>query len=185
MSTVEVAAQAAIVTTFAVSVWGKVRSRWEYAEFRDSLPGNLGIPRRLAGPVAATVVTAEALAALVLAVGALGLGAVAWVPALVLLTALTIALGRMIRRGVRASCRCFGRADRPPGRLHLVRNGLLLLIAVGGAAVATGTPAAVWGSGAFVAAAAGSVGALVLVSLEDLVALARPLRVGGQCMEKS
>jgi hypothetical protein len=176
MSTVvAAAAQAVIVTTFVVSVWNKVRTRWEYAEFRDSLPDNLGIPRPAAGTVARATVAAEALAALVLAAGTT---TAAWLPAVVVLAALTFALGRMIRRGAHRSCHCFGRSDRPPGRLDLVRNTTLLAIAIGGGAIGLDQPS-------LIASVVGVVIALVLINVEDVIALARPLPVNGHCMEET
>ena len=51
--------------------------------------------------------------------------------AFALLAGFTVFLHDVIRRGVAAPCRCFGAAsDRPVGWGHLVRNGLLLVLAL-------------------------------------------------------
>lgn len=83
---------------------------------------------------------------------------------------------RAIRLGVRTPCRCFGGAStRPPSRLDLARNGLLLAVAVGGA-VASGSAggAGVRPAPAVLAAVAGAVAAVLVVHLDDLAGLVRP-----------
>lgn len=88
--------------------------------------------------------------------------------AVVLLAAFTTAIAAAIRRGHRATCRCFGPPSVPLGPRHLVRNGALLVWAVLGGLSPGGLPPA---GGVAVAAASGLVGAVLIVSLDDIVDL--------------
>jgi hypothetical protein len=94
----------------------------------------------------------------------------------VLLAAFTTGIAIVLRRGTRAGCRCFGATERPYGPHHLVRNGLLIAAALGGALTAgqpTDLPAAL------IAIAAGVIAALVLVTFDELLDLfATPARGG-------
>lgn len=112
-----------------------------YAAFRASLPGNLGLPGRFAGPVAAAVVAAEGtlagLLAAAVALPALAPGAL--LAATALLAAFTAVLAAMVRGGVRQACHCFGTGTRPPGPADVLRN--LALLAVAASATATAWPA--------------------------------------------
>ncbi|WP_433467072.1 MauE/DoxX family redox-associated membrane protein [Spirillospora sp. CA-128828] len=85
-----------------------------------------------------------------------------------LLAVFGTAIAASIRRGRRATCRCFGPSSVPLGPRHLVRNGALLTCAVLGGLSPGGLPPA---GGIAVAAAAGLVGAVLIVSLDDIVDL--------------
>ncbi|MGK5556157.1 MauE/DoxX family redox-associated membrane protein [Actinomadura kijaniata] len=149
---------------FAVSAFTKLRDR---AGFVRSVPDLApALPARLLGPLAHSVIVLEAAVPVLLAVPAtrtLGFGV-----ALVLLTAFTVAIAGALRRGRRAPCRCFGASAAPLGPRHLARNGVLLTAAATGAVTpgdATST------AGLAVAAAAGLVTGLLIVSFDDLVDL--------------
>ncbi|MEV5749297.1 MauE/DoxX family redox-associated membrane protein [Actinoallomurus sp. NPDC052308] len=88
--------------------------------------------------------------------------------AAVLLAAFTTAIAAAIRRGRRATCRCFGPSSAPLGPRHLVRNGVLFSCAALGGLSPGGLPPA---AGVAVAAAAGLVGAVLIVFLDDIVDL--------------
>ncbi|MFB4314952.1 MauE/DoxX family redox-associated membrane protein [Actinomadura sp. 21ATH] len=88
--------------------------------------------------------------------------------AAVLLAAFTAVIAASVRRGRRTACRCFGPSSVPLGPRHLVRNGALLACAAAGGLAPGGLPHA---GGAAVAAAAGLVGALLIVSFDDIVDL--------------
>ncbi|MFE3315054.1 MauE/DoxX family redox-associated membrane protein, partial [Embleya sp. NPDC059213] len=92
----------------------------------------------------------------------------------VLLAGFTAAVGAALRRGRRSSCRCFGASDAPLGPRHLVRNGILLAASIAGLSATglaspTDLPPALAGSA--VAVVAGLLGALLLISLDDIVDL--------------
>ncbi|GAA1556420.1 methylamine utilization protein MauE [Actinomadura kijaniata] len=149
---------------FAVSAFTKLRDR---AGFTRSVPDLVpALPARLLGPLAHTVIALEAAVPVLLAVPAtriLGFGV-----ALVLLAAFTVAIAGALRRGRRAPCRCFGASAAPLGPRHLVRNGVLLAAASAGALAPGGAAPA---AGLAVAAAAGLVAGLLIVSFDDLVDL--------------
>jgi hypothetical protein len=131
-----------------------------FASFRESLPG-FGLPALRS--LALAVVTAEAAAALLLVIAPRA----GFLAAAALLAGFTLVLGRPLRRGQPVACRCFGASDAPVGVRHLVRNALLLLVAVGG--LSGPTPAA--------PTAAGAVAGLALSTLairwDDLLFLVR------------
>ncbi|HEX6871692.1 MAG TPA: MauE/DoxX family redox-associated membrane protein, partial [Micromonosporaceae bacterium] len=143
------------------------------------------VPDRLVVPVAAVVVGAETLIALGLAAAVVStlagldvgrpLALAMLLAATGLLAVLTAGVGMTLKQGVVGQCRCFGGEERPLSVVHLVRNGVLVLIAIGGAGfslvAATPEPA-----GAVVGLVAGGVTALVLVRLDDLVELFGPVR---------
>ncbi|MET8910433.1 MauE/DoxX family redox-associated membrane protein [Micromonospora sp. NPDC004551] len=186
MSYLSVGLVATLWCVFAASAWSKLRSRAAQRAFADSLRPLPLLPGRLVGPAAAAVTGAEA--AIVLGLGwslvaALagwpGARAVATLVLLVtslLLAVLTTGVVLAVRRRTGARCACFGAAERPLGRRHVVRNGLLL------AGVAVGLVDAIVGSahrpapaGAAVAVLAGVLGAAVLIRLDDLVELFLPI----------
>lgn len=85
-----------------------------------------------------------------------------------LLAAFTAAVGVALRRGRRAPCRCFGASSTPIGPRHLVRNTALLAIVVLGLTAPEGLPPP---AGLAVAAVVGLVGAILIVSLNDIIDL--------------
>jgi hypothetical protein len=171
---------------FAVSALGKVRGVSAQRSFAESLRPLGLLPGRVVPAVAGLVTVAEltvlfgltgavaGLVDLVPAVPVVRLGGVA--AAAALLCVFTGGIALALRRGSTARCACFGAESRPLGGRHLVRNGLLLLITAG----ALATPATtVEPAGALLAAAAGTLVALVLIRLDDLVELFTPARLAG------
>ncbi|GGT02162.1 methylamine utilization protein MauE [Planobispora rosea] len=136
-------------------------------------------PARLRGPLAATVVAAEAVVAAGLAVGLLrpwwpALGAVAlcaFAGAAGLLGAFTIAVVASLRRRDRTPCRCFGASPVPLGSRHVVRNALLLGVAVAGGVAEVLEPVRGNLAGASVAAVSGLIAGLLAVRFDDVAAL--------------
>lgn len=168
-----------------VSAVSKVRGRADYAEFVASVPA-FGFPARwtrlvaVATVVAEFVITALLLPAAVLLVA--GLAPFRWLAAAGLVLAaglfgvLTAAVWRAVTRRTGAVCRCFGPARTVLAHRHVVRNGLLLLVAVlsmtGMSTVDMLDPVA-----AAVAAAAGALGAVLVIRFDDLAELfAGPVR---------
>jgi hypothetical protein len=166
--------QAVVVVTFAYSAATKVAGRAAYADFRGWLASAAGVPRSSAATVGAATVALEAAAAGAVLVPALAPAGFA--VACVLLAAFSAGVRSMIRRRVAVPCRCFGAGRRPPGPAHLVRNAVLFAVAaLGGALAAVGTAPPPVGAAAVLACVAGATAALLLVNLDELVVLHRPL----------
>lgn len=116
-----------LAVVFLAAVVGKVRG---YAEFRDSVAA-IG-PRWLpAGPAAGAVVAGEAATVVLLAVPGTRLAGYAL--AAVLLIVFCVGIARAVRARQSVRCQCFGSGGGVLGPRHLVRNGLLVLVAVVGA----------------------------------------------------
>jgi len=170
---------AAVLATFGMSAAAKLA---DPGAFRRSLPATLGIAPLRAVRLAPAVVAAELAVLPPLVVG------LWWPPAAVLgfalggalLTAFTAALVSMIRRGVTEPCHCFGPQESPPGRLDLVRNGLLTAFAVAGLVVAVVSGPVVGSPGIEVAGGSllGAAVALLVVRLDDLRWMVGPVLPG-------
>ncbi|WP_278263713.1 MauE/DoxX family redox-associated membrane protein [Nocardia sp. AG03] len=114
-----------LAAVFGLAAWGKFRDR---PEARKSV-AEFGVPLRLVPGVAIGLPILEALVALALlppwTAGAAG------VVAVVLLGGFTLAILRLLRRGERPDCACFGAVGAAPiGWATVVRNGLLMVLAV-------------------------------------------------------
>ncbi|MEU6041537.1 MauE/DoxX family redox-associated membrane protein [Actinomadura sp. NPDC047616] len=170
-------AQAVVAVTFAFSAAAKLTGRAAYADFRRWLSTGAGVPSRAAGPLAAVTVAAEAATAAAAPFPAFAVAALA--AATLLMAVFTVAVARMVRGRVQVPCRCFGVGRRPPGAVHVVRNAILLLVAAAGAvlaATAAGPPPP--GQTLALTVIAGAAVALLLIDLEELVFLVRPVRPG-------
>lgn len=163
-----------------VSAVSKVRGKTAYAEFVASVPA-LGVSARWTPLSAKVTVAAEFLIAASLmpsaALTASGSGRWLAMAGLVLAAGmfgvLTAAVRRAVARRTGAVCRCFGPARTVLAHRHVVRNALLLLVALAGLAATSGVstvdvtePAAV-----VLAAAAGAIGAVAVVRFDDLAEL--------------
>ncbi|TDC01258.1 methylamine utilization protein MauE [Nonomuraea longispora] len=158
-----VACQVLLGVVFAVSAFTKLRSGAAVRSFAASL---VMLPEGLRLPAACAVAAGEAVAAALMVVPRAGLALSA-----ILLAGFTLAIVVSIRKGVRAPCRCFGLSATPLGRVHLVRNALLLLVvALGGTGLiySGGPPAA---AGLAVAVPAGLAGAIMLIAFDDIAGL--------------
>jgi hypothetical protein len=100
--------------------------------------------------------------------------------AALLLLVFSASVRSMMRRRVGIPCHCFGAGRRPPGAVHLARNGALLAVAVAGglmASAASGPGAGTWpppaGTASILAAVSGATAALLLINLDEIVALYR------------
>ncbi len=117
-------AQLVVAAVFALSAWGKLSDR---PAARKAV-GEFGVPSGWVPAVAWSVPALEAVtaAALLLPATAPWAGLVA----LALLTVFTGAVVRLLARGERPGCSCFGAASADPvGATTLVRNGVLIAIA--------------------------------------------------------
>lgn len=154
---------------FAASATGKLRGAAAFRGFEDSARA-MGVPARVSHLVAVAVITAECGTVVLLALGPGG--APGFVLTLVLLAAFTTGIVRVLRRGTKASCACFGASTAPIGRRHVVRNTALCALAVFGlAAGVSGTPTPSQPAGVLIAAFGALVGALFVIFTDELGAL--------------
>jgi hypothetical protein len=154
------ACAALIAVVFAASSVSKLR---DFRGFARSVPVLVPMPARWVRPVSVAVVVAEASAVVLVAVPATA--AVGFVLASGLLLAFTAAIAASLRRGRPAPCRCFGAGDTPVGPRHLVRNTVLVCLAVFGALAPENLPSV---AGAVVAVAAGVVVAVLVIAMDDI-----------------
>ncbi|MEU2036853.1 peroxiredoxin family protein [Nocardia amamiensis] len=114
----------ALCAVFGLSAWGKLADR---SATRQAV-GDFGVPLRWVPAVAWGLPIAEAVIAVVALVP--WVSGVAAVAALLLLGVFTVVIARLLRRGERPSCSCFGTASAAPiGPKTLVRNAALLVLA--------------------------------------------------------
>jgi hypothetical protein len=162
------ACRCAVGVVFLVSVAGKLRSRPGFRAFVSwlaALPVPLvrGRPRAVAGVMAA----AEAL--IVVLVALPWTARAGLVLAAAVLAVFAAGTWLAMARGSHAPCQCFGVSASPLGRRHVVRDALLAVMAVVGAAAASSGGARPGGVG--VALGAGLVVAVFVVFLDDLAVL--------------
>jgi Methylamine utilisation protein MauE len=149
---------------FLASAMSKLRN---FGEFTRSLPALAPVRPGQVRALAMTVVAAEVAVPILLLFPAAVLYGFALAGAL--LTGFTAAIGTALRRGRRTPCRCFGASSTPLGLSHLVRNVILIISALaGGLAPAAQSPQA---AGLAVAIAAGLLGAILIVAMDDIAFL--------------
>ncbi|WP_395842441.1 MauE/DoxX family redox-associated membrane protein [Archangium violaceum] len=168
MSAVDLGCRLMLSVVLTLAFASKVRNRSSFQDFIQTL-GRFGFPKPWVGsPLAAAVVLAEAASALLLLLTSLA----GYVLALALFTGFTLGIARVLRRGERVRCRCFGASDTPMGASHLVRNGLLIAVTLAGAVGhEVGPPSsplsvAGWGAGAL-----GVLAGFFITRWDDLVFL--------------
>jgi hypothetical protein len=166
-------ARVLIGTVFLVSAATKLRSPAAFAAFTRSVRKMKLVPAALVTPVAAGVVSGEVSIVALLAVpvdvtALLGLAVAAG-----LLTAFTVAIVLVVRRGTDLTCQCFGASTVPLGRVHVVRNLVLLAVAVAGA-LATRSGGQLHPADAAIAVTAGLVGGGLVTVLDDILRLFAP-----------
>ncbi|MEV6237011.1 MauE/DoxX family redox-associated membrane protein [Lentzea sp. NPDC051838] len=146
-----------------VSAVSKVRTRSDYADFVASVPA-FGIPQQWTRLFAVLTVVAEFGIAGLLLIGY-------WTAGLILaagmFAVLTAVVWRAVSRRSGAVCRCFGRARTTLTHRHTARNAFLLAAAVLGLSTTDSTDLAV----AWLAAAVGVIGAVLVVRFDDLADL--------------
>lgn len=171
MAYVEVFGRCLIGLVFVASAWSKRPVNGQFKQFSDSLAAMRLLPARFVVPVAAGVVALEAAVVLLLL---LPLAAFGFALAILLLAGFAGAIFLVLRRGVQASCRCFGGSGAAPFRRHhIVRNVALIAVAGAGLVAALAAPAISWEAVAL-GAMPGAVVALLVTRLDDLVELFAP-----------
>jgi hypothetical protein len=175
-------ALAVIIVVFGVSAATKLRRRDSYASYVAGLGESRLVAGRALTVTAAVLAAGEALVALCAVVAAVflvaahrapaGLPMVGLAAAVVLTGILTVGVAMVLRRGTRARCACFGSsAARPLGPPHLVRNAVMLAVAIIGLAASVAGTADIPVGASIVALAGGGVVGLLAVHLDELVDL--------------
>ncbi|MFI6897326.1 MauE/DoxX family redox-associated membrane protein [Streptomyces sp. NPDC050256] len=168
MSAALVGCQVLLAVVFLAAALGKAR-RPGFAAFSDAL-GAFGVRRpKTRRFLAAAVPVSEAAAGVLLLVPATGRAGPLLASGLML--ALTAGVARAVASGRRVSCPCFGRAGRPLGRMHLVRNLALLSVAAAALVAAGRVPPPGLTDATVVAAACGLVAGLIVTGLDDITDL--------------
>lgn len=137
------------------------------------------LPKALRVPAAKAVVAAEGVITVALVVGAGAaltktlepVAVLGFALAVLLLLAFTGAVVVTLRRGVRKACKCFGASSTPLGRAHVVRNVLLLALAVAGLLAASTDNTTPEPAAAAMAVVAGLIVGLLITRFDDLTDL--------------
>ncbi|MFE0191451.1 MauE/DoxX family redox-associated membrane protein [Streptomyces sp. NPDC059008] len=175
MDILAVACASCLVVVFGAAALGKIRSRAAFSRFAQSLTAMDLLPAGWVRACAVLVAGGEVAVLLLLLASPLTApaGVVGCVLAAGLLLAFTVGAALTVIRQVRVVCRCFGASGGPMGRLHVLRNGALTLLAAGGV-LSGGGAGAVAPAYTAVAVAGGAVAGALVTRLDDLVALFRP-----------
>ncbi|MGL4340193.1 MAG: MauE/DoxX family redox-associated membrane protein [Rhodoglobus sp.] len=179
-----------IVVVFVAALPGKL-SAVGFEGFRTSVgdlwPGKQHLSGQWQRIVACAVIFAELFIFLCLSTGLMfsafnifdifswlllvfGFGA-----AVVLLGAFTFGQAVVVRRGRSVSCGCFGRSSSTVGPVSLVRNAILIAVALLGLSVTVVSTSASAGWWLVPAVFAGLVCGLFLIYIDDMVSLFSPL----------
>jgi hypothetical protein len=173
MRYVEIACRLCLLTVFAVALAGKVSGKDAFAAFVRSLRAMGVVPEPAVAIAARASVVAEALVVVLLAVPARYPAAAGFAVAAGLLAAFAAAIQLSVRRGNSVPCRCFGVSSTPLGTRHVVRNVVLIAVALAGLTAAL-SPGQASMAGLLVAGAAGVVVGATVTAFDDIVALVRP-----------
>jgi len=168
MDPLELGLRTLLIVVFAVAAAGKLRRRSALRDFRAGLAA-FGLRGRRAAIAAVCVPVAELGAVALLAASRTAVAG--YLAAALLLVLFTAGIAAALRAGRRVRCRCFGSSDSIAGPLHLVRNGILIAAAAGGACVHLAGPASTGLAAAGVASALGAVAALIAIRIDDLAYL--------------
>jgi hypothetical protein len=156
-----------VVIVFLVALIGKVRSRHAIASFITWVAELSIAGTRQARLLAYAILAIEmAVVVMVLApwTAIFGLAVAAGT-----MCAFAIATGRLVRRGTRARCQCFGTSGATLSHRHVFRDASIALAATAGIAVSqTGAPPL---PGIALGIAAGALVAAVVLFLDDIAAL--------------
>ncbi|TDD42349.1 hypothetical protein E1286_30965 [Nonomuraea terrae] len=170
---VEVTCRLLLVAVFITAAFTKVSGKDAWLAFVRSLRQLKQIPSPLLQPAALAVVAIEAIVAVLLLIPVRVAGWIGFALAGCLLLSFTLVIGRALSHGNRAPCRCFGASSTPLGPIHIMRNMMLVCVAVLGlaGASASGTLDAPY---ALLAGAGGLVAGILITALEDIVTLFGP-----------
>ncbi len=165
-----VACRALVLVVCTAALLSKLRRRRAWVEFVASVRDLRLLPDRWAGAAARSTAAAEAGVAVSLVVPSAAVTSTGLLLAGVLLACLGGTVLLVVRRGVPATCRCFGASVVPLQPSHAVRNGLLAAAALAAAAWtarrpgAGGLPEGLHPGGVAVALAAGALAGVLVVA---------------------
>ncbi|MFD8917187.1 MauE/DoxX family redox-associated membrane protein [Streptomyces sp. NPDC059569] len=114
-----------LISLFGVSAAMKVR---DLAPLVSHLTLTMPLSNRFAHILALATVAIESLAV----VSLLFLPLLGFIVSLVLLVCFTVHLSRVLASGVATSCACAGSSESPVSVIHLIRNAILIGVAVAG-----------------------------------------------------
>lgn len=172
MAYLEYVARVVLALVFLASTVSKLRGRHGFAGFVQAVRDIRLVPGRLVPAVARAVVGLEGLTTILLT--SPGFGAAGEALAALMLTAFTTVVVVLLRRGVRARCACFGGSGTTFGPRHVMRNGCLLVLAVGSLLSSSGwwpqtTPPSA--PGIAVAVLLAGLIAVLVIKMDDLAAI--------------
>lgn len=174
MQYVALGCRALLGVVFLVAVVSKLSGRGAFAEFKRSVDSMRLVPTSLGSAAAVLTVICEALITILLAVPIRATGLAGFSLAAVLLAIFAVGITFSVRRGNTQPCRCFGRSSTPLGRLHVWRNIFLVFAALVGS-IATTLPAGpVELAPTIVALFGGIIAGTIVVSLDDIAYLFGP-----------
>lgn len=178
MEFVSALSHASLVIVFAAAVLGKIRNAVSFRAFRHAVATLGRVPAARAGVLAAGIVFAEAATVPLLAVpwpdGDRLPAVIGLLTVIGLLASFTYAVARALRAGTRVACRCFGTSASPVGPPQLMRNVVLLVVAVTALPGVAESGHLSW-QARFAAWLCGATAALLLVVGDELAALLRPV----------
>ncbi|MEV1171780.1 MauE/DoxX family redox-associated membrane protein [Nonomuraea sp. NPDC049784] len=134
MQYVDVASRLLLLTVFALALGSKISSRGAWSEFVASTRAMAVVDDAKVPVAAAATAVAEAGVIALAVLPFRWAGSAAFVLAAGLLGCLTVAVTMVVRRGAAVPCRCFGASKTPLGVEHVVRNLILVVVALLGLA---------------------------------------------------
>ncbi|MFG1711057.1 MauE/DoxX family redox-associated membrane protein [Nonomuraea sp. M3C6] len=166
---VSISARYLLAVVFLIAVSGKLRSGKAFQAFTTSISELDVLPRRWTRRVATIVVAGEAMMPILL-LAHLRTALIGLILSGTMLSAFSVAITLSLRKGIKASCRCFGASSRRLGRAHLVRNLILIGVAAIGAVTAISQSLADT-PGYVLSAIMGAMIGLVFTMLDDVLDL--------------
>lgn len=157
---------------FLVSLISKIRNRAQYREFVVATAALTGTRAPVTGRLAGLTVAAEGAVVLLTALPVTATAGL--LLAVAVLGAFTYALVRVVRRNRVVTCRCFGSSAAPVGWPQVLRNVVLILVAVTGLVAGLDGWSPVDVGGAAVTAFGAVACVLLLARLDELIELFRP-----------
>lgn len=170
------AARAALITVFALAAITKLRNRSAYASFVNSLRGMHVVPDSAAGAAGISAVAVEVVIVVTLALPPHPVALAGFALAAGLLVVYIAAITQVIRRGNRTPCRCFGVTATPLRPRHIVRNAVLIAVALTGAAATIANGNAGTSAGEVTALVGGLFVGLLAATNDDIIELIAPTR---------
>lgn len=175
MQYAEIGMRCLIGTVFLAAAVSKLAGRRSFAAFAGSITELNVLPPALTRWAAIAVVCGECLVCLLLLVPTAPAAVLGFTGAGVLLVLFAVVIGRVVAAGGRTACRCFGASTVPLGVRHIVRNAVLAGLAAAGAAAARHT-GPVHPAGLVLAALSGVLAGGLVIALDTVVDLFRPVR---------